>query len=451
MALQQLSTEELLFRGNRRMAWIFTQQPWRILLATSLLTLILLHLPAWLLHLSSLVDHKNRQVGFFAKYNWSIVYPVLIPVLLCLGARLFHGMRNAVYELLNPDFPIIVEVAGSKKPANEYPQYLARRLARTARLTPLVAAVASLLITAIDTSDLWVGFFNGGNFPASRVEEWDSGFKLPGSHANKVLNFIFDVDAYAIQTLAVFLGIFFIIKSWQFLQIMADIIDEDRPPYSLQPCINDLHFFRLGLQPLSSVFNCFLGIAILYEGFCFYHRIELIDSVRESEPMTYLKALIADIRSSFGTDHPDISEKFGRLFEIPTGDFALRELGNPSAWLPLVFIVILVLVISLFPLWHLFRYLIRKKRELIAENRSAYRLAMSEGNYAVSDSIEKTFANLQKASVWPNGSTAGSAFLIAMIALLFGIICPPLIIWGLTAGLALKAIFWVLEKGSKSI
>lgn len=417
---------------------------------TSGLALLCLHVPAWLLGLDHVLDNSNKDVGYFVKYNWSLVCPLLAPVLLSLAVFAFRRMRDSVYQLIEKSelrIPVIEDEKGGV--AEDYPLYLSKELAARAGWIEVLAGVAAFVITAVDTADLWQGFVNGGNFPKSRVPEWDTAFRVPGAHmyGHVGANLAFDVVAYAFQTTLIFFGLFFLIKYWSFLRIMVQIIDRNRPPYRFVPWVSDLHR-RLGLKPLGWVFNLFLAVVVLYQAFSFYHRIELIDVYQHDPPGTYFKAVWAHAQPP--KDAAGLLRQGLALLKLPVSDYAWVHLGNPSSWLPLFFSLPPILIVCLLPLGRLFWYLRQEVRSLTDLTSVALTQAKSDQDKKRADEMEKRLKCLQETTMWPNGSLAGSMYLILMIALLIGTACPPLLLWGLTSGIIVKLIWSVLGKSSRT-
>jgi hypothetical protein len=284
---------------------------------------------------------------------------------------------------------------------------------------------------------LWPGFFNGGDFCKSRVPEWDTAFRIPGTQMNGhiIANGTFDIVAYAFQTSLIFLGLFFLIKYWTFLRTILQIIDRNRPPYRFAPWPGEGQR-RLGLKPLGWVFNLFLVIIVLYQVFAFYHRIELIDSYHKDAPGTYINSIRQEIHKEDG-----IFAQAMLLLHLPQKYYAWDSFANPSSWLPLLFSVPPILVVCVLPLGRLFWYLRREVKTLTETASVALEVAKTELDTKKAESMKKRLKNLRETTIWPNGSVAGSAFLILMIALLIGTVCPPLLVWGITSGILLKSIW----------
>ncbi|MDR3675566.1 MAG: hypothetical protein P4N24_08750 [Acidobacteriota bacterium] len=444
----ELDTRTLIFRGHGIAGWLYSSNPWVVAVVASCVAIICLNIPALFLGLDHVLDLDKRDVGYFAKYNWSLVYPLLAPILIGLGIFAFRKMRDSVYQLIedsNYRIPVIVDKDGNV--AEDYPRFIAEKLAAGAGWIEGLAAVTAFAVTAIDTSDLWPGFFNGGQFNASRVPEWDTAFRIYGSHMYGHIwaNFAFDIVAYTFQTVLIFLGIFFLIKYGIFLKLMMQIIDRNQPPYQFKPWVCDLDR-RLGLRPLGWVFNLFLGVVVLFQIYAFYHRIELIDSYRHAPANTYLTSIWKDIE--LVKDKGKV-EQLKALLKVPMTDHAGIALANPSSWLPLLCSIPPIIVICLLPLGRLFWYLRREIRELKALTNVKLAKAKDEQDKKTADEMEKRLKCLRETTIWPNGSAAGSVFLVLMIALFLGATYPPILLWGLASGVVVKLIWSALGRSSR--
>ena len=442
--MDQLEIRQLIFSGHGIIGRLFTSNPWVVAAIASSLAILCLNLPAGLLGLGHVIANDGRDVGYFAKYNWSLVYPLLVPALLALGILTFRRMHSAVYELINEnDVPVIMNDKGL--PAKDYPLYLSKTLATGAGWIEAVAATVALAITMIDTADLWPPFFNGGAIPISRTKEWDTAaFWYSHGHVfgHVWRNYGFDLIAYAFQTSLIFLGLVFLIKYWTFMRAMVAIIDQGKPPYRFAPLIRDTDR-RLGLKPLGWVFNFFLVVIVLYQVYSFYHRIELIDANRGNESQGYLKVIWRAVKPSENTG---ILQQAKTLLKLPANDYAWAHLANPSSWLPLVFSLPPILVICLLPLGSLFLYLRREMQRMTKEANRALSIARSTHDDKRSNEIIADKKCLEETTIWPNGSRTGSMFLILMVGLLIGTIAPPLLLYGVASGIILKLVYSVLGK-----
>jgi len=445
----KFDTRELIFKGHGIVGRLFTSNPFLVAGAASGLAILFLNLTAGLLGLGHILDQNGKDVGYYAKYNWSLVYPILAPLLISLGIFAFRQMRDAVYELIEDSprrAPVIVDEAGNV--AENYPLFLSDALAAGAGWIECLAGVAAVAITLVDTADLWPGFINSGTFSPSRVPEWDTAFRIHGSQmfGKTGANFVFDLVAYTFQTALIFLGLFFLMKYWMFLKTMTQIIDRDRPPFRFKPLVCDLER-RLGLKPLGWVFNLFLAVVVLFQAFAFYHRIELIDGYQNNPPNTYFKNIWGEVRR-----HKDEGTvpQVRALLKLPVSTYAWSHLANPSSWLPLVFSVPPIIVVCLLPLGRLFWYLRREVKLQTELTNAELARAKTDKDKKRADEMEKEYKCLRETTIWPNGNVAGASFLILMVALAIGTACPPLLVWGLASGFLVKKIWSYFGKSPKS-
>jgi hypothetical protein len=87
-----------------------------------------------------------------------------------------------------------------------------------------------------------------------------------------------------------------------------------------------------------------------------------------------------------------------------------------------------ILVVCLLPLGRLFWYL-REQIEFLVD-RANVELAQAKKvqNKERIEEMEEQEKCLQETTIWPNGSVAGSTFLICMIALVVGTVFPPVLL-----------------------
>jgi len=400
-------------------------------------------IPARVIGIAHIISPRG-DVGFFAKWNWSLMYVLVLPLLLMVAGSACKAVQEAICQLINPKRAVIYDEHG--KVAVGYPEELAGMMEKRSRRVYLTSALLAVLAVAVDTHDLWPGFFTG-HFPDSRVPEWDTGFRiLCGSQLLKWENFCFDIIAYIFELVYAFLGVFFVLTIWSFLRGIASIFDESQPPYRLKPIVCDLEK-RLGLGPLSWVFHWLLVVSICFATYATLHRMEQVDTLRHQRAWTYSIALFSDSKSSttpamHGSEH---GISLTAIIDLAHKDYALHELLNPSSWVAIVFIALAGGVVCLLPLGRIYQYVKRTKKELLDSNLLAYDTAKKAGDTKTADRLKVQIDCLEEANIWPNGNTVAWTCLILLGGLLAVSIAPPLLPFAISAG-AIPGLVSLIKK-----
>lgn len=448
-----MTTREFFFKGNPITGRVFTVPVGRFVLSFSGLAIVMLLL-AKAINIHS-IPCGERNYGFWFKYfNWSVMYVFILPVIFGTMVVLSERIKASVLKLCGAPLHVITKKPGFDTP--EYPELLSDRLSRAARPIFWIAFLLALLIWVADTQDMWRGFYldrlNHGQFPATVQPDWDtaytgfsfskyqrycgemvspceqlncSGYKPPSWKAN----LFFNVLPYTFQGIVVYLALFWVAKFYWFLHSFSDLMRFDDSPYQFNPLDNpEDPDTRLGLRPMGRIFNGFLLITLLFQAYILYNRVELISlaSPGTSRLRVFRDLLLHPLNAGFHFDTLSLTE-----------------------WILILFMGVPIIVICYFPLWTLYRYVLRRRYEAWEENARAFADAVQEGNNQLAEELKKKMGVLQKANVWPNGDSTARRFLIIMIVLAVAAILPPLLPFLLGVGIITEVVLAAWKRWQK--
>jgi hypothetical protein len=450
-----MTTREFFFKGNRLLGRLFTVHPVVFAAVFSVLSALCLMLPAWLINLYSIPctnDKGSGNFGFFHKANWSWTYLILLPVIFTLLIWLTRRIRESAFKLCCEPLNVIKSKVPGYTP--DYPHSVSNRLEKLAALTVIVALMVTIVITVADTWDLWWGF-SQNVFPCSVKPDWDTAYtgfdchfyaKNCESHVGeceplncsgyspptKTQNLLFDIVPYTFQTVVIFLALFWVGKFWTFLQIFSSQITIEDSPYRFDPLVSEK---RLGLRPMSKIFNGFLLVTVLFQCFIFGHRIQLIGLFRNNPSfLTYVEDVVKHLGSS---------DLFFNL-----SYYAFKEVDT-ATWVLLSFMTVPIVVICYLPLWSLRTYVVRRREQAWLENVRRRDEAIRENRHRDAENYENKINALNDAEVWPNGDATARRFLIAMGVMGLSSLLPQMFFYLVATGLGIEILFAFLNKPSQ--
>jgi hypothetical protein len=443
-----MNTREFLFKGHPIMGRVFTM-PLKIFAALfSGSAILLLLLPAWLVNIH-LISCSSGNYGFWLKWNWSILYVIVLPAIFGMMIVLSSHLESGVLKLCCAPLNVITRKSGVE--TSEYPELLSARVARSARPIVVIALLLAVVILAADTRDLWVGFYYDNKFGNKVQPDWDTaytGFAKDKyetyckdtaepceqircesySPPSKTANLLFDLLPYTFQGFVFYLAFFWVSKFYWFLHSFSALMRFEDSPYQFNPLDNPKDpDTRMGLRPMGNIFNGFLIITVLFQIYIFYYRIELVSLARHVSRWSYFKGLFTNLTSM---------------------DFAFGT-GTVSAWLLIIFMNVPIVVICYFPLWTLYRYVRRRRYEAWVAHARAFADAVQNQNEELSAELEAKMNILQRANVWPNGDKTARRFLIIMVVLAVASIFPPLLPYLIGAGFTTEAALAVWARSER--
>ncbi len=379
-------------------------------------------LPAWLLGIHSFPSKPNRILGnggFFYS-GWPLNFGVGLPVTFAVLAWLSRAMVRSVDELTSGDRQVIE----TEPDAPPFWEALSAKLRASRR--PLLWAVilVTVICTCVDNGDLWVGYVTG-SFDRSRLEAWDAAAYNPeirlAEPLSKFWTAIFNVvSLLGFQAGAIFLAFFFAFYFLLFFVYFSRLAFGGGA-YRFRPMRFDLDR-RLGLRPLSTVFNLFMVAALLYEVGVFLKRIELSINNGNTEP--FVLWLTRVLKS------PDSADAFSALFTLQRYQFDTLDYG---AYLALLAMLIPIGIICYFPLSVYRNYLVGWRAATAAQMRE-YDNLVSEGRSREAKRLRVAIYAARKADVWPNGTANATTLFAAIGLLLLATWFPPVIAYGVVTG-----------------
>jgi hypothetical protein len=432
-----MTKKSFLFQKNPRWGWFFAESPLRTALLFSTISILLLILPAWILKMPA----DGGEQFITKKPNWSLMYPIVIPVLFGGMVCLCKEMKRALIRLLKTK--VILPQNG--KTRTSLFQVVSDRLSEQSRRLLLFSITATLIIIAVDTWDVWVGYCNG-NF--DRGADWETAFRYwPGKfrfHNDndyiKQQDLVFTIIAYSFEAAASLISFYWIGKYWQFLRCLAEIIRGRNSNYKFSPLIHDPKH-RFGLYPLATLFNGFLMLTVVFQLYGLYHRLQQHEHYRRNQSgMQYLVSLFEDDKKGSENVTKETEEKkepklsLAGLYKLKNQDYSFDTLRHTSTMLPLILTTIPFVVISFLPLG-VIRVTVKKYcNKEYDKNIRALNDAINSGRKEEAEIYKLRQAALEKANIWPNGDLPGWGFLCLIVVLSIGAWLPPLLVYLVTCG-----------------
>ena len=434
---------------------LFTVRPIVFGAGFSLLSASCLILPAYLVNLHSIPCSNEKgsgNFGFFHKLNWSLMYLVVLPLIFSLLVWLTGRVRESAFKLCSEPLSVIKSKIPGYTP--DYPHSVSNRLERLALLTVIVALMVTVVINVADTWDLWWGF-SQDVFPCSVKPDWDTAYtgfdctyyakpcqfyvgeceplNCPGYFPpTKTQNLLFDIPPYLFQAAVIFFALFWVGKFWSFLQIFSSQISLKDSPYRFDPLVSDK---RLGLRPMSKIFNGFLLVTVLFQAYIFFHRLQLIALFRGNpSTLTYVKDVVKNLGSS---------ELFFNL-----SYYAFNEVDT-ATWVLLSFMTVPIVVICYLPIWSLRNYVLKRREQVWLENARRRDEAIRENRHRDAENYENQINALNDAEVWPNGDATARRFLIVMFVLGLSSLLPQMVFYFAAIGVVVGVLWSFLDKPSQ--
>jgi hypothetical protein len=431
----------LMCPGQPRLAAFFSYDPVTLGLILGIGSFLVLMLPALIAHVALIKDLETPKwpwVGFWQRWNWAGMYVLILPLIFAGAAALSQTSLRIFDCLTTGKFSVVKTSDGS--PAVNFVDAITIHASKLATLVFWTAVVLTIILTVVDTHELAVGLYQSLRHRPHTFSDldWSVAFDLSsrrfsfyGFHQRGVVaNLFFDVFAYAAQTTAIFLGLFWIMMYWATLNAFStQLVDKE----------NDFHFDpwwddptnRMGLFEVGKLFNGFLAIAALFELYVLGHRFQLI--ARAGRPLVpYAKEIWAK-----PTDIQVLWSQ--RAFDTCT----------PGMWLLLIFVLLPIVVIAWVPLIRFRHYLntvTKNKFEALREELNTYKFGTTERKAALD-----LWYKIKRANIWPNGDFVGWSFLVLMFVLAGAGWFPPFLGYLLAGGglaLLYKFLGRFVRKGS---
>lgn len=379
---------------------------------------VLLLLPAAIVGVHSFPLPGDDR-GLWFEPNWSLVYVIVFPSLFGGLVHIISLMRNAL-RLLVTDAKVILR---NGKPATDFEEYIAKRMAAGASRFRWFCITVAVALTAVHGATLALFIVTRKGSPP--VLDWTTAFttgRIPFR-----ANVAFDLLAYSVECFVIFVGFFFVLKFWFFLNIFSRALRDDSTDYKFDPLIHDPDQ-RLGLRPLGNFMNLYLFLVIVFEAYVLSRRLQLIGKAGDFTLSGYVTAL---------TDHEHFLSNAlsDRMYQWSTIDAGL--------WALLIFMTLPLIVAAYFPLWTLRRYVRKRRDDLWAESARDHEEAKERGDDVEAARLVKKMSQLKRTQLWPNGDSVGWRLLTVSSAISLAAWAPPFCVFLLGTFATLEAGKWI--------
>jgi hypothetical protein len=440
----EITARAIFYSSEPRLSLIFTSAPWKVLILSSLASLILLILPAWVFRLHS-IPTAQGNLGLFYSYNWSIMYPFVIPLLLAMAVAVSERMKDCVVQL---ETNKRISNRPGCEDAGPYTKVLSAFLGKHGKTLVRGAVAVSVLVTLIDTHNLWIGYIPGLQVPASRGPEWDTGFNVLNwgptyaspeflqyiqNPPSKLGNFGLDVFAYILQTLILFLALYWVGKFLMLLFNFAEVIGDRHPTHQFNPLTEDLKL-RLGLAPMGTLFDSFLAITVLIEAYAFYHRLHLIKLHNHVPLELYITTTLRNI--ILPPQNPSAPYPFSQVKEFFKLDNWAFNAVDVSAAITIVLMTVPIFVVCFLPIWRIRKVIETRRKAELDKLQDDYSEARRARDFQRVLAIEHEQECLENTNIWPNGDARAKRYLTLIFALAAGAIAPPLLALVIIVGIS---------------
>lgn len=367
--------------------------------------------------------------GLWFEANWSLMYTMVFPGVFGGLIHMINLMRDALAQLTTADLHVI-----KKKDHNavDFEQYIISEMSRHARRFTLICIALAVALTGVHGANLARFVIQRRGAPP--ILDWTVMFST--GHVPYWRNVVFDILAYSIEALTIFLGFFFVLKFWTFLHVFSRALRDSGIPYEFEPLVHDPDG-RLGLRPFGDFMNVYLLLVIIFEVYVLGRRLQLIGKGGAYTLSGYLTALVDGAREFANVVKTD-------LYQWGTIDAGL--------WALLIFLTLPLIVGAYFPLWTLRRYVRKRRDDLWMRSARAHEEARERGDDLEAEKLAKRMAQLKGTQLWPNGDATGWRLLLTSIAIAVAAWAPPLCAALIATGFFLEAMKWLLTKlGSRGL
>jgi hypothetical protein len=373
------------------------------------------------------------------------MYPLAIPLLLAMAVAVSQRMKDCVVELESNGR--ISNRAGHDD-AGSYGAVLSGFLRKHAKALVRIALGVSIVVTLIDTYNLWVGYLPGQLPPPSRKPEWDTGFNVLNwgsayfspdflryvqNPPSKLANLFLDLVAYCLQALVLFFAFYWVGKFLMLLYAFAELIGNRHPSHQFNPLTEDLEM-RLGLAPMATLFDSFLAITVLIEAYAFYHRLHLIKLHNQVPFLNYVTTTLKNIIvPQANSSMPYPLSQFQEIFKAD--NWALNAL-DVSAIITITLMTIPIFVVCFLPMWRIRKVIEDRRKAELRRLQKDYSEAVRAQDYQRVQAVKHEKESLENANIWPNGDARARRYLTLIFALAAGAVAPPLLALVIIAGIS---------------
>jgi hypothetical protein len=449
---------EFLFPNEPIIGTTLTSHPLVVFLSLSIGCSSILLLPAWWLNLLSIPVHfpncpawhsqvpSNSQtnVGILYKWNWSVGYSVLVPLIFSLAAIACRSIRRSLAELVEEG-----TVQPDRDNKNGDPDSFIKTIAT--RMAPwngaifrgsVLLAVLACIGAGYSNFLMYMRVFASGSLtqwyePCQWDDlDWMHGWTIPGHQGawfHMTGNFVLYLVAQVVQGFVIFLACYFVLKFLSLTQSFASVIIEDGSGFHFEPFISDPDKC-LGLRPIGRLFSTFLLLSIVFQIFAFGLRLQQILIKEGWSLFSYFSAVATNVKD-LSKDANDAATAVHALFRLSGFDTL-----NSGLVETLILMIIPMSVIAWWPIVRLRNYVAFVRQKQLRVFRIEEQQARQTQKYDTAKHIADDMEKLTKASIWPNGFKVGWGSFFFLFALLVSTIAPPLIVPLVSGGIGLKIL-----------
>jgi hypothetical protein len=358
--------------------------------------------------------------GFWFETNWSLMYPLVWPAVFGGLVYMINLMRDAIARLTSEPLGVIRR----KGDAPDFGDYIASEMSRNVAGFTTVCITLAVVLQGIHAATLVQFLIRRRGAPP--MLDWTTMFV--SGRPSFTANVVFDAVAYVFEAFIIFLGFFFVLKFWMFLQVFSRALRDDAAPYEFHPLVHDPDQ-RLGLRPLGRFMNVYLVLVIVFEVYVLGRRLQLIGKSGVFSLSEYLTAMV-DVVSNYKIALDP------RMYQWSTIDGGL--------WGLLIFLTLPLIVGAYLPLWTLRRYVAKRRDDEWAASARAHEEAKERGDDAAAESLARKMQFLQKTQLWPNGDAIGWRLLVTSVAIALAAWAPPLFVAIAGVAVTLQVGKWLI-------
>jgi hypothetical protein len=427
------TAKRMMYDGRPVVGGLLTAIPIRFGALLSLAGIVFLLLPALLINVAMITDTmpttadaKWPWIGFWQRWNWSVMYVVIFPVIFSGVAWLSRECVTVFNSLTKSNFADVKPMVTKQdeSPATDFLDSISTDMNKSYGWVFYAVLVLTAILTAADVGLIAHGYYEHlwshvpFEFPDS---DWSVAFQLSPSRFHFLgktppgpwLNLGFDVLAYSAQTLSIFCGFFWIIKYWALLNIFSKRLINGNITFTFNPWWSDPKH-RMGLHKVGKLFNGFLFVTVLFQTYVFGHRLQLIlrGGHSLSEYVSQIKAAPKDFHVLW--------------------NHAYFATCTPGMWLLLTFVLLPVVVISWVPLLRFRKYL----KGVIDQHYESLRgdLQRFPDGSPQRAAVLREWKEVNDTNIWPNGDYLGWLFLALMVCLTIAAWFPPAALYAVYGG-----------------
>lgn len=383
------------------------------------------------IHVAHLTHPGGKAVGYVDRLNWGYMYITVFPLCCALASWANRSLANSMISLHSRRIISRLDTESNLDPPDSgerrrFADDFARLLFIHRRTLMTVCVVLVVVLMYFDTMDERTIFYEADrNMILEADKEWFNAYADWNVKTKKPtfeLNMLFDLLAYSLQAVFLFLGVHLIGKFILYLYTVMHLerltkkrIEKRVYRYYIL-ADNELR----GLNPLSRLYNLCLSLVTVFGGYLALHRWqEMIESDRNAFMQSW----------SAVTKRPFDVIAFVRPFE--SGLWRAGWNLEFAMWLG--FYAFLFGLMCYYPAYKWRRFVRGKVNELNIEyDRLKVQLERDKQadeelvaqRRSRADRLKSAIDSLRAVSVWPNGNKSASVFLTCILVFAFFALYP---------------------------